>query len=70
MSNPSQIQVTLCSTFLLNNKDFNTILLYVSIGYDIDKQINNYSWFLTILVYIYILRKDLILLYYIIILYY
>ena len=43
MSNPSQIQVTLCSTFLLNNKDFNTILLYVSIGYDIDKQINNYT---------------------------
>ena len=35
----SQIQVTLCSTYLLNDKDFNTILIYVSIGYDIDKQI-------------------------------
>ena len=36
-----QIQVTLYSTYLLNNKDFNTILRYVSIDYDIDKQINN-----------------------------
>ena len=36
-----QIQVTLCSTYLLNNRDFNTILIYVSIDYDNDKQINN-----------------------------
>ena len=36
-----RIQVTLCSTYLLNNKDFNTILMYVSIDCDIDKQINN-----------------------------
>ena len=46
-----QIHVTLCSTYVLNNKNYNTYLLNVSINYD-RKQIggkvqlshNTYDW--------------------------